>query len=187
MEIALKTGEELECDYTGTPVGVLVRLEGSHPDAPKTGWLSRKALEDALRVISSLDGGGAPVARPMAAGAHVGTPAAPAPQEGAAPAVPPNPARPAAPNMEVVQNFHREAVRLVKDAEREEPEEGKSKGVREQDLRDLILKFKPVFGSSGAQAAFRVLNLAIGMDRQRFDLIWNMKPERLTSDGATDD
>lgn len=176
MEIALKTGEELECNYTGSAVGVLVRLQGSSPDAPQTGWLSRKALEDALRVISSLDGGGAPVVHAVAAGTPVAS---------ARPQQAPVPTRtPVAPvNVEVVQNLVREVQKLVSAAEREEPDEGKKKGVKEQDVRELMQKFKPLFpGPSGAQQAFRVFNGTIGMARERFDLIWNFKVERLAVD-----
>lgn len=193
MQISIKTSGEdqkIRCEYTGAETGVLVRLASAdeEPGPPskgiQTGWLSRKALEDALRVISSLDGGGAPAMRTSAAtggpsGPQEAAPAPTAPVQRQAPASPPV-------STETIQGFDRELVRLVKTAEQEEPEEGKKKGVKEQDIRDLILKYRMAFGASGTVAAFRVLNARLGMARERFDLLWSMKPERLTIEGAED-
>lgn len=182
MEISIKTGDGIRCDYTGEDAKVLVRLEGAHVEdvqfpAPikgvRTGWLSRKALEDALRVIGSLDGG--PSAAQPSPQFHVTAPHQSVAHE--PPAVVPQP-QIAPPNMEAVQNLDRELVRMIKQAEQEGPEDGKKKGVREIEIRELIAKHKPVFGSSGAAHMFRVLNHHIGMQRDRFDLIWAQKPER---------
>ena len=163
MEIRIKTGKELACDYTDSEAEALVKLFNDD-GIGETLWLSRKALVDALRVLDAIEGRA--VAQPVQQQHHqeprrqllVDEVAQEEPQKK-------NRSRPDSP--EVVKRFEKAVAELVENP----PESKKNDGtLAEIHIRELIQMHKPVFNDP-LGSMFPVLNRYIGMDRNRVELI----------------
>ena len=178
MEIRIKTGEKLKCEYTGKEYGVLVKIypttnlrraggdvdKGGLKTVPETLWLGRDALENALRMIDSSATPYSPqpmqpVARPDASGI-VAPIVAPSPR-----VVGQNVKDPA----EVIDAFRVELLELIKNPPKVRDSE--QEGLGELHVIDLIKRFLPTFKNSNAMLP--VLQKELGMDRNRFDIIMN--------------
>lgn len=186
MDIQVRTGEGLECEYTGHDAIALVRIkrdwegEGGTLAGDAGGqwtlWMGRSALEQALRMLGTAENSQAipfppPAVVAMAsAQAHAlssrlepASTGAPRPPSG-----PPGWTKPTNPPA-LMQQFERQLTRLIDRGQTEEDEKGKLRGLVESDLRELVASF--VDALPNRTQMFGVLRRKIGMEKSRFDLL----------------
>lgn len=170
MDISLQTGKNLKCPYTGGETDVLVTLKG---DGEVTaGKLSEEALVKGLALVRSY----------KAAMGQATLPDPVVPQQVMAPApaqhhvqasMPTMPAQAPAPqgamrdNPQIISNFEKELVNLIQNPP--DDGQGKGNGLSEIHIRELVKKFKGAF--LDPKNMFGPLNRALGMDRDRFDIL----------------
>lgn len=156
MEIRIKRGKELVCEYSGEPTEVMVKI--IHDDGGgETKWLSRTALEEALRVISAMDGGSRP------------TVAAAAPtMQAAAGVMLPTPAKVSAKDPpELIARFNTALAELVENP----PDNSKQDGsLAEIHVRELIALHLPVF-KNPVDSMYPAIAQMLGMPKERFESI----------------
>ena len=169
METRIKTGEGLLCEYTGKPSVALVKLSPDGPGGTETGWLGEAALMDALRLLHAA-GGRNPLVEAMRNNSVL-IPDPPAGETFGVDRPPPPPPRPGAGAMDppnVIQDFARELHELVENPPKARDNE--REGLSETHIRDLIRRHLRNFRNP-AVSMFPPLNSAIGMTRERLDVI----------------
>lgn len=175
MDIQIRTGEGLQCEYSGAASVALVRVRyadsGNEENAPWTDWMGRSALEQAMRMLSVAEGAAAPAVL-VGAPPHQHLPyvQAAAPPPSAPPVVhqPPGWVKPTNPPA-LMDQFERQLNRLIDRGETEEDEKGNKRGLHEADLRDLISSY--VDALPNHTQMFAVLRRKMAMERPRFDLL----------------
>ena len=177
MEIRIKTGEDLKCSYTGEIASALVNLcyeypaHDDHANCPtthraETGWMGRRALEQALSILNSVEGR-TPQPVMVARGfvAEAGEPIA-----AGMPVV--MAARPASVNPKaMVDAFGREMAALVENPPK--TRENEKDGLSEHHIREVMRKYVTSFPDPvGAMAP--ILNGMIGMPKERVETLVGM-------------
>lgn len=172
MEIRIKTGENLKCYYTGEESKVLVNLcvdeptpdqNGNVPAVLTTGWIGRKALEDALKLINSVEG-----VVPVPVVNQVPTWEA-KPQD--VKSISQNKVAKKPENPEVAREFERSLVELIENPPKARDNE--KEGLSELHLRELIGRYVRLF-QDPFRGMFPILNNHIGMSQERFQTILEM-------------
>lgn len=195
MEIRIKTGEGLVCEYTQVTTNVLVKLlmdggsdTGERPPFfTETHWLSRRALEEALKVVGAVDGQGVaapppPSTWPKELWAHTRNAqfdddGQPAPWiEAGQPQVPPPAPRATRPQKdppEAVARFEKALIGLMEDPPSStRAEDG---ALKEIHVRELVTLHRSVF-QNPVDAMAPVLAKHLGIDRQRVEMMVKARP-----------
>lgn len=151
MEIRIKKGKDLKCEYTGEDCDVMVKL--IHDDGGgETKWLSRTALEEALKVVGAIDGGGA---QALHVHHHAPNLVAELPKVSAK-----DP-------LELIARFEAALNELVENP----PDNSKNDGsLAEIHVRELIALHMPVFKNPVA-SMYPAIAAALGMPKERFEAI----------------
>lgn len=176
MEIVMKTGKELNCPYTGSKTDVLVTLK-TDDGAVSSSSLSEDALVQGLNFIRAYKQSmGIPlnavqtIAPAVIQQRAVVTPVIPGRQlltevpDNTAPIMSGAPVDP----LPLIEQFAKAVVALVENPP--EDQAGKQQGLAEIHIRDLIGKWKTSFRDP-MNAMFPILNQAIGMSRERVELL----------------
>ena len=181
MEVRVKTGESLKCEYTGKEVPALIKIY-SHDEKIESAWMGSEALTDALRILHTIS----VVKVPVAGVAAVQVPAnvvptvfnsvpIPVPEMVAYDSPPQSfrepqiniPGRNPKDPIEMVQQFESAVIELVENPPKTRDNE--TDGLAETAIRDLIKRFKTSFRNPNAM--FNPLRKHIGMSRERFDTL----------------
>lgn len=177
MEIRIKTGS-LTCEYTGEEAKVLVKLcddekkPGGSECVQATAWMGRKALEDALKLIDSIEGvpqkvvltespqhrlptqvqfdGSSPLMAQSTTSQAGNTPDSPA----------------------VINQFEKSLIELIQNPPKSR--EGEKDGVSEAHVKDLVSRFRATFQSPVA-SMFPLLEKHLGMPKERFEMMMSVR------------
>lgn len=164
MEIRIKTGTSLKCYYSDEESNVLVKICSDNDEAAQvTEWIGRKALEDALRLIDSIDGR----VKVMTSSYAVIGPTVP--QDVVSPVVPPKQTISVDPP-QLVKQFEVAVRELAENPPK--ARDGEKDGLSEWHIKDLLKRFKASFQNPGSM--YPPLSRHVGMNRDRFDTLISM-------------
>lgn len=178
MEVRIKTGENLKCEYTNKKSEALVKIypvndsQDNGNESTATGWMGKEALYDALNLLNSIDMPKKkdnllveqPLPIPSQAPHLSSVPSPPVQQQPKSvkfPGVDPKD------SIELVKQFESTLVELINNPTAQW--RSKTEGLSETEVRDLVTRFKPAFRNKNAM--FTPLKKHLGMEKDRFDIL----------------
>lgn len=177
MEIRIKSGDGVRCEYTGQESQVLVRLvaetesrmtnDSEHRANDRdSGWMGRKALESALKILDSMEGRSQTVTSGFIAVQSPPMPMVDVPH-GYAPAAPVG-----VDSAQQIAQFEQDLVELVNNPP--QSRDGGKPGLSEVHVRDLIFRYRNTF-KNPMDSMGPALDAYLQMSRERLSVIMKMK------------